>query len=327
MTSWQAVVLAFAGLLAAVGVMRGEIRNLFDSRAGGPHGPTSTHTSLADTSLIVADESFGGRTTTNPNWKMFGTAKLTGEGDGWLRMTDTTGGVGGTVLDDPFSSRGGVRIEFDYATYGGTGGAPSSSAGGDGYTIFLMDGDKQVTGLGSGGAGLGYACLIAAGPSQWAALPLPPVGNCTGGYPGVAGGFVGIGFDERGFFSSTFAGNGAAREPMPNHVAIRGSGTGLMGYRYLSSVDVAGGIETGSRAGARRVRVTVIDRVVTVEMKNSGEFQKVIEVNLAGAADQAPLPSTFKVGFGAATGKATNIHEIRKVLVQRLPKAQGLAPD
>jgi hypothetical protein len=114
---------------------------------------------------------------------------------------------------------------------------------------------------------------------------------------------------------------------MPNHVAIRGSGTGLIGYRYLTSAYAPGGIETGSRAGARRVRVTIIDRVVTVEMKNLGEFQKVIEVNLAGAADQAPLPSTFKVGFGAATGNATNIHEIRKVLVQRLPKAQGLAPD
>jgi transcriptional regulator with XRE-family HTH domain len=57
-----------------------------------------------DTSVIVA-ESFGDSRTNNPHWLFAGSAVLTDEGDGWLRLTSKSPGQNGmALLDERFSA-------------------------------------------------------------------------------------------------------------------------------------------------------------------------------------------------------------------------------
>ncbi len=207
------------------------------------------------------------------------------------------------LLNDPFSSRSEISMEFDYATWGGT--RLSEGRTGNGFAVFLVDGTKTPAGAGAGGGSLGYACGAY------------PVWNCTGGLPGLVGGYIGIGFDEFGHFSERRGEDSVAPGYSPDHVVIRGSGSGTTGYRYLTGEPLPGGVVTGSRAGARRVRITIVDRRVRVQVKNGPEFQTVInKFNVASAPGQVPLPPTFKIGFSGSTAAATNFHEIKDLRIE-----------
>ncbi|MCK5784391.1 MAG: hypothetical protein KAH06_08085, partial [Desulfobacterales bacterium] len=53
-------------------------------------------------------------------------------GNGWLRLTNTGSSQAGyAYFDTPFAISSGVVIQFDYATWGGSGA--------DGYSVFLFD--------------------------------------------------------------------------------------------------------------------------------------------------------------------------------------------
>ncbi len=263
---------------------------------------------------IVA-ETFDGTTTKSGLWRFFDYATLTrtfGDTDGWLRLTDDTAGRGqGTaLLERRFSPDRGVSIEFDYATYysGRTG---AGLRGADGLVVFLMDADAQIKNRGAGGT-LGYSCGVPG-------LSTTPGdgGSCAQGTPGVTNGIVGVGFDENGVFAAREAGNGPAPGQLPDHVTIRGSGTGLTGYRYLTDAPVPEGVETGSRAGGRRVRITIANQRITVQIRYGRKWRTLIEgYDLARAPSQAPWPPLFKIGFSATCGGATNIHEIRNVTIR-----------
>ncbi|WP_164088400.1 LPXTG cell wall anchor domain-containing protein [Frondihabitans sp. 762G35] len=218
-------------------------------------------------------------------------------GGGWLSLTTSARTQAGSwTTDDAFDSSLGLDVTFQYATYGGSGG--------NGLSFFLADGAASAS-VGPPGAGLGYACVN---------------NNATGSpcnQPGVAGAFVGIGLDEYGAFSDpNFLGTGPGQSR--NSIAVRGSGTGTSGYRYLAGAVAPGGsVATGSRAGERTIRVIVQpDPSGTIALdvfSNTGpgtSLQPVFKDLVVTGPDQAALPPTLRLGFVGSTGDATNAHEI-----------------
>ena len=242
-------------------------------------------------------ESF--RTDTAAGWILEGDAALTSggadpAGAGWLRLTNAVDWqAGSAIYTTPFSSTEGVQATFTYATYGGTGA--------DGITFYLIDGATASPTVGGLGGALGYS---------WAG---------DSGTDGVTGGYVGIGFDECGNFSHWDFGdcNPWCPGSMPNSVTLRGSGNLGTGFNYLTHASHT--IETGDRAGAYRVRITIppgMPLLITVEIDSGSGFVTVIdEYNLTTAPEQAALPTTFKMGFSAGTGGLNNFHEIRDLVV------------
>jgi hypothetical protein len=235
------------------------------------------------------------------------TAGSTAFNSGWLRLTSEQDNMAGTaVMDDAFPSSRGITVEFDYAAYGGF---TYNGSRGDGMTLFLLDGTAPSSTVGAPGAGLGYACTSS---------PVP--GPCQ--RDGVTGGYLGVGFDEFGNFSS-LAGNNTGPGSQPGEIVVRGSGSGTTGFRYLTGAPGPGGtVETGSRAGFRKVRLALsrLNNTLVLNVWSSGDggqgwFHAITDFDVEHAAGQAALPPTLKLGFSASTGLATNIHELRDVQV------------
>ncbi|MDQ6856763.1 MAG: hypothetical protein M3Z57_06795, partial [Candidatus Dormibacteraeota bacterium] len=136
-------------------------------------------------------------------------------GSGALRLTDNSGGEATFVIDNearPFTA--GLTVDFDMYMYDTSSGSPA-----DGIVFFVADGSASVTQPGAGGGSLGYGTF--------------------GVTPGVAGGYVGVGFDEFGNYeNSAFDGTGCpvSLPPVgPNQVGIRGPGSGTAGYCLLAA--------------------------------------------------------------------------------------------
>ncbi|NUS56962.1 MAG: DUF11 domain-containing protein, partial [Streptomycetaceae bacterium] len=241
--------------------------------------------------VFPIDEPFGGAATNNPDWVFTDRAHLTNEGDGWLRLTGAgTFEAGTAVLDDAFPTDLGVTIDFEYATWGGT---DLGGHRGDGFSFFLIDGAFPPS-IGQSGGGLGYT--------------------------GIHGGYVVVGFDEFGNFSVGLGGPGQA----PDTIAIRGSYAATPNWAWLTNAPGPGGtVETGDRAGFRKVRITVTpnaphETMLSVLSNRGGDtpLEPVItDFDVAAAPGQPVLPPTFKLGFSGSTGGATNNHEIRNLTV------------
>jgi len=250
---------------------------------------------------------------TAPGWILGGNAVLTSGGvdpvgSGWLRLTDNTNSqAGSAIYNTAFSSAVGVQVIFKYATYGGSGA--------DGFSFYLIDGSTASPTTGAAGSSLGYSKLI------------------SNGLPGVTNGYIGIGFDEYGGFSTSDSGDCSYTACFPaviNSVAIRGSGS-LNGAGFNFYTKASALIGTGSRAGAKTVRITITPAPsvnVTVEIDSGAGFVTVINnFNISGIPGQAAIPPTFKMGFGASTGGITNYHEIRGMSVGGAIPTAGVTLD
>jgi hypothetical protein len=142
-----------------------------------------------------------------------------------LRLTGSVNNISGGVIlaDKIFKSDQGIKFEFEYAIYGG------GTNGGDGISIFLVDGSipKEQLNLGYFGGGLGYS-FVRGGQSM----------------EGLRGAYLGIGLDEFGNFKSTFnqterVRNGIFGVTLANNrsnITLRGK----RGNQYLSSSEPAG---------------------------------------------------------------------------------------
>jgi uncharacterized repeat protein (TIGR01451 family) len=275
------------------------------------HGHIRTHAHSHLRSLAAATEavfpiveSFTERNPKNPHWKFLGTACLTGGQSGALQLTSDSGDQSGTAyLDQPFSSRLGVSIEFDYACYGS-----DTNNIGDGFCFYLIDG-AQTTLAGAYGAALGYSCMTGT---------QPPV-------PGVTAGYVGIGFDNYGNYASNLAGpNGPGRQR--NTLGVRGSGSGTDGFRWLRGEHVPGGFQAKWETRAH-VQISILNGLLTVRHSTGSDPNGLIlikDFDLTNAHGQGVMPTTFKLGLAASTGAARASHLIRNLHVA-LPADMPLA--
>lgn len=241
------------------------------------------------------------------------------------------------VYNEPQKMSDGLDITFSFAIHSGR--TSSTATGADGLSFFIKDGANLVDSPGASGGALGYA-LSATGAAGADSLVAP----------GLPGALLGVGFDFWGNFSYLYnasarisrscgaSGFGFGENiQLQDLVVLRGPDTstslpkdGSCGYEYLgrsAAVDFgrskAGvlspgditGVPAASRAGgARRARI-VIDKPgpgarVKVWVWTVGAAQPTMPVlDLAQPAALQGI-GTFKFGFGASTGWATNVHEI-----------------
>jgi hypothetical protein len=222
-------------------------------------------------------------------------------GSGSLRLTQASNEqVGYVIYNNAFTTSGGVDITFDSYQYGGSGA--------DGISFFLIDGAKNPTQRGIAGSGLGYV--------------------------GIEGGYVGIGLDRYGNFSNgaqtsqdpttggsmaTLAPSGPG--PRSNNIVLRGSQQSK--YQYVSGVAAQRSLSGTTRTNSKtRVHITINkDNIMNVEVSYDGGVSYVptiMDINLSTVAGQGGMPSTFKLGFAASTGGATDVHEIQNLAVKSL---------
>lgn len=258
-----------------------------------------------------------------------GPVPTSGKEPGYLLLTDAGNfHSGGMVYNKPLPSEHGIEVTFAQYQYGGTGA--------DGISFFLVDGDTDLTEAGAYGGSLGYAQHTS------------PMGD----EPGVDGGYLGLGLDAWGNFSADTEGRGdgcdeAHQAPeqlqisgnrAPDTVALRGPGQGVEGYCLLATTatdeevgtygsatlygtSLSGHLESDALETAKRlVKLKVVETAgeprVTVDlnfMEGAG-WERVLETTVPHA-----MPDTFKFGFAASTGGATDVHLIRHLRVETFP--------
>lgn len=271
---------------------------------------------------------------TQANTIFGGDAKLL---DGVLRLTTNQLNQRGYVyIDVPFPSTYGLKVEFEYFSYGGAGQVLA-----DGLSMFLFDGDTQNFNPGGFGGSLGYAQ--------------------RNNEPGVSNAYLGIGFDEYGNFGNSsegrsggFAGIGQD-ELVPNAIVLRGPGNGNAGYPFVVGVKTTttgnegvlpGGQFTISSGGAGTSRVTermqVGYRRVNMELQPNPDGVGFFIILTMGVTTEPglprqitifekpynyPAPKNLKIGFAASTGGFSNFHEIRNLVVEVSANEKLLNPQ
>lgn len=162
------------------------------------------------------------------------------------------GAQAGTALNNtPFKSDLGVVLEYDQRLYrtndGRIGGSPAIQGGGDGLAVYLADAngnnygnsgiDTSVGEAGGYGAGLGYSAVSYNGD------------NLCPAAQGVAGGYIGVGFDVYGNYqkaentNATTQYNRATRPwsvAQSNPAAFADLGGGVTSARIPQSIGLRG---------------------------------------------------------------------------------------
>ncbi|SHO64493.1 PKD domain-containing protein [Algoriphagus zhangzhouensis] len=285
-----------------------------------------------------------------PETILGGTPNLASVGGGSLVLTEAQPYQAGYMyIDIPFSIEYGVKVSFEYSSYGAT----VSGGGADGFSFFMFDAQYGEVSNGSpfqfqtGGFGgsLGYA-PIQQNPS--AVNPSPPY------FPGLTGGFIGIGFDEWGNFvrDSEARGSGlpdnASNAPYytyPHTISIRGPenpGGAYAPYPFLGNslasdyvvdvvdehsfeIDINGNnaVWNCNDSDYRKVLID-LEPVFDGAGNPTGAYKISLQMNVGGTVytifDQLDysfpnVPENIKIGFAASTGQNTNFHEIRNLEV------------
>lgn len=269
-------------------------------------------TSLPSIAQFTITETFRGSTSLGVT--LGGDAMLTSgtqdpAGDGWLRLTpSSTVKLGYGYVTSSFPSALGVLVDFEYTAWRTTG------TGADGFSVYLFDATTPTFKIGGTGGSLGYA-----------------QNNGVPANTGLSGGYIGIGVDEFGNWSSTVNGKSGGPGSRPNAVAVRGPAPNysyISGHQIIASDAGAGdngGVDYNSTIASRptqaqfyrRLQFEIVPgsgtRTLTVRWKTAlnGAFVTLFgPVNLAAAP-----PALLKVGFAASTGAFINTHEIRNVLI------------
>ncbi|RFU40246.1 DUF11 domain-containing protein [Actinomadura logoneensis] len=268
----------------------------------------------------------GGREPGTCSGHQVGPVPQIGRTPGYLQLTDAgRGRTGGVLYNRPLPGNGGLDLTFEQYQYGGVQG------GGDGIAFFLTDGAGVLNQTGAFGGSLGYAQRT--------------------GRPGVDHGYLGLGLDAYGNYAVDFEGRGTGcpadqRPPAefqvydrpPNNVTLRGPGHEESYYCYLGGTgtterigtDPDGNVLFGStlpgrlhepagdiaQAAGRTVHVVVSAEVrptVSIEMDfhDGNGFVPVLSRRMPEDA-----PRTYKFGFTASTGSATDVHLIRQLRVR-----------
>ncbi|MGA3279857.1 MAG: hypothetical protein ABSD50_02605 [Smithella sp.] len=269
--------------------------------------------------------------TDQTNWVLGGnptSSLLTGNGtidpvgSGWLRLTNNSGNQTGYAYNiTPFDLSQGLLVQFDYATWGGSGA--------DGYSVYLFDAGVPSPGpgfvIGAFGGSLGYAQKLSTATCN------PPATTV----PGITGGYVGIGVDEYGNFAYGCEGRYLGNSLQANTVTIRGSvvgfGNGAIGSTQgtTSYPWIATSANNGSlwyNGATRPVQTSANYRKVIIQISPAPNptanvwIQFGYNTTPVQMINGALLPAistsqSLMVGYAASTGGSTNYHEIRNLLV------------
>ena len=232
---------------------------------------------------------------------------------GRLRLTDATNGQATwATLQRLLPAAGNkVTVEFEHFAYGGSGA--------DGVAVVFSDASEAPV-AGAFGGSLGYA------------QKSNPGSDCVivGGCPGFAGGWLGVALDEYGNFSNPTEGRYGGTGQVVDSVSIRGSGTGVSGYRFLQgTATLSPGVDgnnvpPGMVAHRYRIIIDHTDSVhayVSVE-RDTTSGAGTAYTNLIAPFDvkdpgysQSAIPLNFNLSFTGSTGASTNIHEIGNLSV------------
>jgi serralysin len=192
----------------------------------------------------------------------------------------------------------GLSISFDFFSYGGDGG--------DGFGLLLLDGSQSPSQAGGFGGSLGYAP------------------RTDKNKPGIAGGYLGVGFDEFGNFSNPTEGRIGGPGFAPDSIAVRGSQA--TGYNFLQGTKLPVSLDNPGRQATRekskrRAQIDLTatgDLTVQVDLNSNNVFEaneRVIALNVINAGNldlngKSILPTSFKFGFAGSTGLLNNVHEV-----------------
>ncbi|MDO9079542.1 MAG: hypothetical protein Q7U44_01990, partial [Desulfuromonadales bacterium] len=281
---------------------------------------------LAATSLVspaaatILDQPMTGATA--PGWVIGGSAYLTAStgadtvGNGWLRLTEPFNDKSGFAMyDTAFDITQGVVIQFDYATWGGSGA--------DGYSVYLFDGayNTATFNVGASGGSLGYDKKTVA-----------PVA------PGLSGGYIGVGIDEFGNFSSATEGRLGGPGARANSVAVRGPFDHSSGaYYYIGGTAANVGTLWYNQAfrpgqfGSQYRKVVIYltpvaaPNYMRVDVFMQFGYNQPLTYLINTLYTMRPIPTSVKIGYAASTGGQTNYHEIRNLAIDNLPTNINLA--
>lgn len=239
-----------------------------------------------------------------------GSNPLDQNGSGFLRLTNATRNQKGFAYSTSnFPSSNGLRVEFEYFIYGGSGA--------DGISFFLFDATAAPFVIGGFGGSLGYAQITTTNPVS----------------PGVSKGYLAIGLDEYGNFSNPTEGRQGGDGFIEGSVTLRGKGNGSAltadNYKFLTTVkpDQFSVPLIGNR-NQRIIDSTSIDyRRVAIELRpnmvSGGYFISVFLTRGGNPLQRIRVindyyypelaPSNLRYGFASSTGDLTNFHEIRNV--------------
>jgi hypothetical protein len=299
----------YASLLAIAGTSAMVLLN-GAAPAWAATGPTASVTGSGND--VLYQQTFGSGSVPQANWIAGGTACLTAgsaggatgipacttgstdpAGKGVLRLSGNKYNQTGYALyTQPIAADRGLSISFNMYQYDAT-----TKPGADGISFLLVDGSQSPTTAGAFGGALGYK--------------------------GLTGGYLGIGFDEFGNYSTrAIFGNGTDQK-VPNSIVVRGAQT--VGYpairRITASQPLADDAATTRGPSRRHVVITIsTSGAVTVTVGyGKGMVTEVSKLNLNDTPGQPVLPPTVKFGFAGSTGNNTNIHEVSDLTITALP--------
>lgn len=253
------------------------------------------------------------------------TAYLQGKPNGFLQLTDNSGGTSSNVLfNRAIPSASGLDISFyqyQFAT-SNTGMGPA-----DGIGFFLTDGSYTLdhprsSTSGTGGA-LGYASIDSGSPET---------------DQGVPHGVLGVGLDVFGNYSNQpYVGLGCSpsNPRTGNTVSVRGAGDGTTGYCLLSNSSGSFSTksnelqtttaprvsEDGQNTGAK---VRILVSPTTAQQPNPTLTIYINDVEVSSYTLPQPLPPTVKLGFSSSTGGGHEAHLIRTVSVKSIRTLDNL---
>lgn len=267
--------------------------------------------------------------------------------NGYLRLTDALPDQSGAVLfDTPIQATDGVEITFEAWQYGGYSTIPQfPGVTADGISFFLVDASAALDAPGAFGGSLGYA------------KKLPDDNPANAMVPGVAGGYLGFGFDVLGNFYGDWEQRGAGCAPdqlspagsaflVPapgaNMVTVRGpvGADRTLGYCWLAATatgpnastlpgqlhgPAAGPIPTDPAAAVAALEPS--KRTITMLLEPEPTHTITVFIDFHdGAGSQhvltlvapQPVPAAVKFGFAASTGAFTDVHLIRTLRMQAI---------
>ena len=236
--------------------------------------------------------------------------------NGWLRLTsDATNQRGFAYINTSFPSSQGIYIEFDYKTWRSR---YDSYNGADGFSVFLFNAATPTFSIGAFGGSLGYAQ--------------------RNSESGLAGGWLGIGFDEYGNYAINSEGKkgGMGEGVKPNSIVLRGPAAHSEPYRYLAGKQlqtsaISNGetsIDYNTTTSTRPTDANFFRRVkiyiepigtptnpkyrIRVIWRTSPTGSDIEHINYETTD---AIPTLLKMGFAASTGGGFNYHEVRNLMI------------